>query len=962
MLQPLRILLMATIVVTCARYAAPTQAAVTAAFIDFDRTPLGTAMEAKLLAAADVRWVERAQLDLIVQENRLQAAFSPDGGAARLELGRLLQADALALLRKRKPIPGRSQSEYDLVVCETRRGLRLASLVLTEESTKPLDATQLADRLLARLRTADRPIRLVYTVPPLSGRDLSYRYSHLQRGYAELLSQRLLEQPGVAVVETAEARAIAQERTLAAAAGAVDGDFAAPIFITGEFRHSGAADALRIRLQLTADRGSVAVGAALDTEVPSTDAPQTLLAWIDEVSAAAGSAKPAPVDRDAEAERFYTRGRDLLTWNNLDEAWAIAEAGLLFNPDDLPLRRLAFDAVSAIYHKEFLICRVEPSVWPRLRIAFLRACDHLEFLASHDGKMSISIPSTPYWAMSFFGMLGGVRMRPDAEAQAILDELKPIEADVLVRLFKIRVARGFHADAHHFLARYLQHLTPERRHTEIIKHVLEYPQGPDAAIMAGFIIHGQFSNTASDKNPKLAILRELKTHTERPDLVRVAEMNERETLRQMAAQEQVSKDDAAADALPFGGFAEPFHVVEWKIQRVAQGKSLDGEVLEPYPSNGAPLKYICVGAQLDVARNDRELFWVRRPGVLEPFLTLDRSQSFNYYSELCFDGRYLWTCAGSHSGPRTYLIVVDPQSGRIWNSPNELALPDAPAEMTSRSAPVTFDMVSLGPGEVFAVATRDRTHLVRVRFDPNAAEPFSFTTVYECPEVGDQAEKEVWRNPRLSFSAGSLAAIPKPDGKVQAKHVLIVRKNRFLGMDSHPLLVDLTTGSVEVIEKTLKPDDGNGIRSAGVCLRGDRVLFAQRYLSSGMPIHLMEFHPATKKLDIIDDDSPGGYLFFTGEEMHLLGHTWWRKKPGDERFSKIDLPLPWKAFGFDLSGASRIGKREYSRLTERHYALDAFYPSAHYGLLLRINRPNAQRWSRFHYLQVALPSPVVGRP
>src|SRR5690349_6223542 len=75
--------------------AAAADAGVTAAVVDLDRTAIGGALEAELLRAPEIRWVERNRLDLIAKEKNLPAAFSPEGGAARHDLGKLLSADSL---------------------------------------------------------------------------------------------------------------------------------------------------------------------------------------------------------------------------------------------------------------------------------------------------------------------------------------------------------------------------------------------------------------------------------------------------------------------------------------------------------------------------------------------------------------------------------------------------------------------------------------------------------------------------------------------------------------------------------------------------------------------------------------------------------------------------------------------------------------------------------------------------
>jgi hypothetical protein len=111
----------------------PTAKAATAALVDFDGSTLGKALEARLLQKPGIHWVERTEIDKVLQEQKLQALFSAEGIGDRSALGRLIHADVLVLLRKvavstYDPRAQTTQATHrlDLVVCETKQGLRLA--------------------------------------------------------------------------------------------------------------------------------------------------------------------------------------------------------------------------------------------------------------------------------------------------------------------------------------------------------------------------------------------------------------------------------------------------------------------------------------------------------------------------------------------------------------------------------------------------------------------------------------------------------------------------------------------------------------------------------------------------------------------------------------------------------------------------------------------------------------------
>ena len=65
--------------------------------------------------------LERSNIDKVLQEQSLQMAFAPEGGADRRRLGNLLKADVVVILHARGTDEVRS---LDIVIAETKTGLR----------------------------------------------------------------------------------------------------------------------------------------------------------------------------------------------------------------------------------------------------------------------------------------------------------------------------------------------------------------------------------------------------------------------------------------------------------------------------------------------------------------------------------------------------------------------------------------------------------------------------------------------------------------------------------------------------------------------------------------------------------------------------------------------------------------------------------------------------------------------
>src|SRR5689334_21070832 len=69
------------------------------ALLDPEKVPQAALLEAKLLADTGATWVERAEIDKVLREQKLQAAFGPQGVGERVRLGKILKADLLVIVR-----------------------------------------------------------------------------------------------------------------------------------------------------------------------------------------------------------------------------------------------------------------------------------------------------------------------------------------------------------------------------------------------------------------------------------------------------------------------------------------------------------------------------------------------------------------------------------------------------------------------------------------------------------------------------------------------------------------------------------------------------------------------------------------------------------------------------------------------------------------------------------------------
>src|SRR5579859_6390904 len=153
------------------------------ALLDPEKVPQAALLEAKLLATPNTTWVERASIDKVLQEQKLQALFSPQGLSERVKLGRLLKADLLVMVR---PVKDAKEPVLELVVSDTATGLRLVlkSVPVTKNTDTDVEALLAAAR--DGLQRHTEKITEVVAVPPFVSNDLEFTHDHLKGALAKL--------------------------------------------------------------------------------------------------------------------------------------------------------------------------------------------------------------------------------------------------------------------------------------------------------------------------------------------------------------------------------------------------------------------------------------------------------------------------------------------------------------------------------------------------------------------------------------------------------------------------------------------------------------------------------------------------------------------------------------------------------------------------------------------------------
>jgi len=285
-----------------------------------------------------VTLVEREEIKKITSEQALSAALSSDGSNSRLQLGALLNADALLVLQvlpQKEPI-----LRVAMIACRSGLRLRLETLPWSPNAASPLTAHLRALVSTVQAQYANGITR-VLGVPPFISHSFSHEQDALQVRYSELLQQVLLTQPGVAVLETAEAQAISRELTLGGQALSAR---PMPLFIKGEYRIDARPNApptitLTVRITDATHEISTLTSEAMPLDaapgwITSTVPPRVL----------ANAVTATALAPQAQAVALTARGEEFARLGAFEHSTPLLESSLLLNPDQPQVRLSILDA------------------------------------------------------------------------------------------------------------------------------------------------------------------------------------------------------------------------------------------------------------------------------------------------------------------------------------------------------------------------------------------------------------------------------------------------------------------------------------------------------------------------------------------------------------------------------------------------------------------------------------------
>lgn len=912
---------------------------------------------ARLTARGRVALLERNHVDRVLREQQLQLALGADQGRAREELGRVLRADLLIMLRSKRA-PGDGAPQLELVISETRRGLRLCTTTIALAADQEVEpaAAAVEQQVADSIDRNTREIRQIIAVPPFVSQDLGYQFDYLKTAYAKLIEQTALQRPGMLVVELAEARAIAREITLAGGSGV---GRTLPVYLLGEYRNDGAADARTLTLKLRAFHGESEIGTFERAKLSPIDAAAELpVAAQDLLGRAIGETSPSPVAKPApetESAQLARRAADFQRLGDWDESLALLEAALLLRPDDAELHHQAVIAAGAC---AALILPTDKDYTPRRLSAgsgfYLRGLEHLELCLRrvHDLTPYVTGPHRDF--VSDFRHVNRLWLHFPGAAAGQPDPLEPMfaevrarETEILLRIASMR-ARDGQADE----ADYVQWaaeddgLTLHEQYALDLKMLREWKDLPDGQRRACSIAMSGSEIRVLDQptgRQFIADLYALGSSLHQPEYVAAAESLRRDADAYAADRQARLSRGPASRPSPGGATpaAEtgPPDVAFHQVNLIVRAGTL--------PPDPPPFQHcLPAGDGIDVFWGSGKVFLMKEKDDLQTAWSNDDRPAYPEHLE--FDGKYVWIpVTRTSQTPR--LLVMDPVTARIWEITAVDGLPlAAPADLKGKHAgdpadhPQLLYVAPLAPGRACIVGSFGRAWVAMVTFDPEKG-PDNGKNVrvfHEAREVERPEDPVQRQSAALAFTPTYAVTLTEKAGadSKSRQRILIGRGGLTSAAGDCPLIVDPVALSVQVLpetgphlDQTVRPRPSAPVVFDGAIYWCERMGTPPRGPADLYRIGFPDFAKSTVAAQLHDGPSTGSKVFFYNRRLYLPDRNWWVADAPGLPFQLLRGEIPTRAGAHDVRWA--ISHEGQGRMIQLRDSVDEVCPSNHYGLL-----------------------------
>lgn len=799
--------------------AAPTRLAVLAV----DSPELGkhaALFESELLKLSDVELLERASVQEILKEQKLQAALTAGANAERMRLAKLLKADVLVTLQaQQKPTP-----HARLVIFEARQGLRLY-----HEPFSPGKVTDDVKKLIPAVKTAlerfRSPRREIVAIPSLLDASLTFEQNHLGSAIARVIEQNLLSRPEVLVVELEEAHSISREAELS---GMAIEARVLPLYLIGEYHFATRVENRIVSYKLEIKRGAKVLdtqkndGVPVDQFVASIQSDALKL-----LDKAIGKSAPA-IDPEIENKQLLNRASDLQLIGDYQNALELIEAALVVKPDQPLVHGQAAMLIHFVANPRLNEGDAQENLTPKEKIArgranaklLQRSLPHFEANWKGDATNNNRKYGSQYnvvWKAN----------PPDAEWQRELDDYRKNLAAAIERILDYKAEHKIHDEALFRLRKYLldprielqenahipQVLDPKLLQIEMdrdLKYAKQFAylkilnSSPYTAQKWVHFLAPKFHYSTSKPEFKrdnlaqayLAHLDQVIAIENAPDLHATAVKMRDEMLQRMdPAQNVAQQPPPPRKILP----RDPSEI-DVKRREIPLTEVLADGRRQPFRVPQIS-KWLTVSPTCDVIKFQDKFYWMRAKGEVQritasALTAADPTSLLN--AELSADGRYVWFLL---PGKAQLLVVLDSQSDAVWTYGAEQGLPP----MNSNRGGAAICGYTEGKACVAGSFNYKRRWIAAAKLDPKQG--IVFEVFHEAnrrwtgPTSGQQYQYDILTEAEVVHQMESMRGRRTPDGPVE---------HRILLYSLFVILVDPETRQVADFQKEMRNNYYNG--------------------------------------------------------------------------------------------------------------------------------------------------------
>jgi hypothetical protein len=826
----------------CAQVADRAEKAV-CAIVDASGLSMTPILETKVFELPQTAWVERTEIARVLQEQELQAAFSPEGAGRRSALGQLLKADVLILLRSVKQDDAHPE-QIECVICETKQGLRLFKTVFASAADQERSVELLQQGVESALAKHRQKIQAIVAVPPFLSDDLDFKNNYLQDAYAKLVEQTLLERPSIVLVELSEAQAIAREIALTKPGTKLERR-KLPFYVIGRYRQDGTdkEKTLRISLRLMQSETQLTLKGVKD--LPSADVASWLLKKTKEIEPLIDDSAPAAdVAPGAEARQLAARAKHFQKVGNWHEALALYEASLLLQDE-------------ADVHREcVIICgKVAEQNRPEDRKGIdsyqlpirmhLLGLQHLERLAEL-GDESAFRPNNDErtFLQAFEGPQFYRRNNPhvDAQTQALVDDYCRRRSETYLRICRSRALKKYDRTENCGWSELsVKFLTDDERYAAILRVANEWQDlGSHVNHIVSMATSHRETVDAAKYEAFLEKLASIKPHG--PYAVASIKQRLHELEQSLRGAPLAPKSH---DPLPVAHPA--IRQITFKIPP-PESKVMDDRIVGSMPlADGSDLFWSSIN-----------LFSMQKRGELRLIHTVGGRDQI---VARAYDGKYYWLALfEDFSKLKVFAIDIETKKAIEFGETDGLPVPPAKAMDHSEE----FQLAAVSPGHVCAVGFFGRTWIANLHLSANGDKKVDL--FHEARQVPTAGESNLAGSTTIAFRPSFMHAIHSADAK--SCRIVLGRNEAYVDLLRTPLVIDPYAHKVE-----LAPFELYGNRQDVFAADKSEILF----LTEGpqqFPKLTRIRYPAQKLEDAVEE-VPHGYLVLQGDQLNILGKKWW---------------------------------------------------------------------------------------